>query len=145
MTQLKTVGTQKRSPFPPAAGHPPFPPSEKIRNVIEPLLGGKGAPFCSTLQLSHSFKMLNWFYKWRLWRYIFVWEKLLPQSHRAAASVIPALNRQGGNIRVAASSAVVFLLPKCQCLLRRSLWSRVRALPPLSGPMILPAPVADLP
>ena len=25
--------------------------------------------------------MLNWFYKWRLWGYIFVWEKLLPQSH----------------------------------------------------------------
>ena len=44
--------------------------------------GGKGAPFCSTLQLSHSFKMLNWFYKWRLWGYIFVWEKVLPQSHR---------------------------------------------------------------
>ena len=26
-SQLKTAGTQKRSPFPPAAGHPPFPPS----------------------------------------------------------------------------------------------------------------------
>lgn len=26
--------------------------------------------------------MLNWFYKWRLWGYIFVWEKVLPQSHR---------------------------------------------------------------
>ena len=29
--------------------------------------------------------MLNWFYKWRLWGYIFVWEKLLPQSHRHKA------------------------------------------------------------
>ena len=26
--------------------------------------------------------MLNWFYKWRLWGYIVVWEKVLPQSHR---------------------------------------------------------------
>ena len=56
----------------------------------------------------------------------------------------PALNRQGGNVRVAAPSAVVFHLPKRMCLLRRSLWSRVLALPPLSGPMILPAPVAAL-
>ena len=29
--------------------------------------------------------MLSWFYKWRLWGYIFVWEKLLPQSHRHKA------------------------------------------------------------
>ena len=48
----------------------------------------------------------------------------------------PALNRQGGNIRVAALYAVVFLLPKWTSLLHRSLWSRVLALPTLSGPMI---------
>ena len=106
---------------------------------------GSVQPFCSTLQLSRSFKLLNWFYKWRLWGYIFVWEKVLPQSHRATASATPALNRQSGNVRVAAPSAVVFNLPKQMCLLHRSLWSRVLALPPLSGPITLSASVADLP
>ena len=67
---------------------------------------------------------------------IFVWERL-PQSRRAVASAIPALNRQGGNVRVAAPSAVVFPLPKRKYLLHRSLWSGIHALPPLSGPMIL--------
>ena len=38
---------------------------------------------------------------------IFVWEKWLPQSHRGQA---PALNRQGGNIRVAASYSDTFIL-----------------------------------
>ncbi len=37
---------------------------------------------------------------------IFVWEKWLPQSHRGQA---PALNRQGGNVRVAAPYHVEFL------------------------------------
>ena len=37
---------------------------------------------------------------------IFVWEKWLPQSHRGQA---PALNRQGGNVRVAVPYHVEFL------------------------------------
>ena len=37
----------------------------------------------------------------------FVWEKWLPQSHRGQA---PALNRQGGNIRVAALYSDTFIL-----------------------------------
>ena len=37
---------------------------------------------------------------------IFVWEKWLPQSHRGQA---PALNRQGGNVHVAAPYHVEFL------------------------------------
>ena len=37
---------------------------------------------------------------------IFVWEKWLPQSHRGQA---PALNRQGGNVRVAAPYHVEFI------------------------------------
>lgn len=36
-----------------------------------------------------------------------MWEKWLPQSHRGQA---PALNRQGGNVRVAASYNVEFIL-----------------------------------
>jgi hypothetical protein len=36
-----------------------------------------------------------------------VWEKVLPQSHRAAAGVTPALNRQGGNVLVAAYSKLL--------------------------------------
>lgn len=73
-SQLKTVGTQKVSP----------------------------PPFCSTLQLSRSFKLLSWPYNGGFSGTIFVWEKVLPQSHRAGTSATPALNRQGGNIRVAA-------------------------------------------
>ena len=62
---------------------------------------------------------------------IFVWEVCL---NRTGTS--PALNRQGGNVLVAALYCVVFLLPKWMCLLHRSLWSRVLALPPLREPMI---------
>ena len=44
--------------------HPPTTPFQKIRNVIEPLSGGiRGQTFCSTLQLSRSFKMLSASYK----------------------------------------------------------------------------------
>ena len=71
-------------------------------------LGGiKGETFCSALQLSHRFKMLSWSYNGGFFLgTIFVWEKWLPQSHRGQA---PALNRQGGNVRVAAPYHVEFL------------------------------------
>ena len=62
---------------------------------------------------------------------IFVYEVCL---NRTGTS--PVLNRQGGNVLVAALYSVVFLLPKGMCILHRSLWSRVLALPTLSGPMI---------
>lgn len=46
VSQLKTVGTQKVSPFPPAAGHPPTTPFQKKRYAIKPLSGGlRGQPF----------------------------------------------------------------------------------------------------
>lgn len=95
MSQLKTAGTQKRSPFPPAAGHPPFPPSQKIRNGIEPLLGGKGAPFYSTFQLSRRFKMLSASLNGGFSGTSFVCVKLLPQSCKVCAL---ALNRHGGSV-----------------------------------------------
>ena len=54
--------------------------------------------------------MLSWSYKGGFLGTIFVWEKWLPQSHRAGTSATPALNRQGGNVRVAASYNVEFIL-----------------------------------
>jgi len=70
-------------------------------------LGGiKGATFCSTLQLSHRFKLLTSSVKGGFSGTSFVWEKWLPQSHRGQA---PALNRQGGNIRVAALYTATFI------------------------------------
>ena len=68
----------------------------------------------------------------------------LPQSHRDGASAHPVFNRQGGNVRVAAITTENFFFQKRMNTLHRSLRSRVLALPPLSGPMILLAPVADL-
>ena len=57
----KTSGHAKV--FPPSPlprGTPPTPPFQKLRNAIEPLSGGiRGQTFCSTLQLSHRFKMLK--------------------------------------------------------------------------------------
>ena len=54
--------------------------------------------------------MLSWSYKGGFLGTIFVWEKWLPQSHRAGVNATPALNRQGGNVRVAASYNVEFIL-----------------------------------
>lgn len=65
----------------------------------------------------------------------------LPQSHRDGASAHPVFNRQGGNVRVAAITTENFFFQKRMNTLHRS---RVLALPLLSGPMILLAPVADL-
>ena len=83
MSQLKTVGTQKVSPFPPAAGHPPTTPFQKIMNAIKPLSGGlRGQPFaqhcsCPTvLRCSVGLTMAAFLGT------IFVWEKWLPQSPR---------------------------------------------------------------
>lgn len=46
VSQLKTVGTQKVSPFPPAAGHPPHNPLPKNIECNIPLSGGlRGQPF----------------------------------------------------------------------------------------------------
>lgn len=73
--------------------------------MLSKLRGDRGHPFCSTLQLSRSFKMLSSSLKGGFSGISFVWEKWLPQSHRGQA---PALNRQGGNVRVAASYTVEF-------------------------------------
>ena len=51
---------------------------------------------------------------------------------KAATSLLPPLT-------------TIHLFSTQETLLQMSLWSRVRALPPLSVPMILPAPEADLP
>ena len=107
VSQLKTVGTQKVSPFPPAAGHPPHNPLPKNIECYIPLSGGlRGKPFaqhCScpaVLRCSVGLTMAAFLGT------IFVWEKWLPQSHRGQA---PALNRQGGNVRVAVPYHVEFL------------------------------------
>lgn len=101
------MGTQKVSPFPPAAGHPPHNPLPKNIECYIPLSGGlRGKPFaqhcnCPTvLRCSVGLTMAAFLGT------IFVWEKWLPQSHRGQA---PALNRQGGNVRVAAPYHVEFL------------------------------------
>ena len=89
--------------------------------------------------------MLSWSYKVGFLGTIFVWEKWLPQSHRGRHKRHPcaqSARRQRPCCRLL--RRWVFL-PKWICLLRRSLWSRVRALPSLSGTRILPAPEADLP
>ena len=87
--------------------------------------------------------MLSWSYKVGFLGTILLWEICLNRTG-AGVNATPVLNRQGGNVLVAAFSAVAFLLPKWIYILRRSLWSRVRALPSLSGTRILPAPEADL-
>ena len=75
--------------------------------MLSKLRGDRGHPFCSTLQLSRSFKMLRASLKGGFLGTSFVWEKWLPQSHRGQA---PALNRQGGNVRVAALYSDTFIL-----------------------------------
>ena len=75
--------------------------------------------------------MLSWSYKVGFLGTILLWEICLNRTG-AGVNATPVLNRQGGNVLVAAFSAVAFLLPKWIYILRRSLWSRVRALPPLS-------------
>lgn len=74
--------------------------------MLSKLRGDRGNTFCSTLQLSRSFKMLRASLKGGFSGTSFVWEKWLPQSHRGQA---PALNRQGGNIRVAALYTATFI------------------------------------
>ena len=138
---LKLRARKRFSPFPPAAGHPPTRPFQKLRNAIEPLSGGiRGQTFCSTLQLSRSFKMLSWFYSGGFSGTSCVWEnclyrpgdKPLRSIGKAATSVLPPLT-------------AIHLFSTQETLLQMSLWSRVRALPPLSIPMNLPTPEADLP
>ena len=107
------------------------------------LMGRQGAPFYSTLQLSRYFKMLGWSYKVGFLGTILLWEICLNRTG-AGVNATPALNRQGGNVRVAAITTENFFFQKRMNTLHRSLRSRVLALPPLSGPMILLAPVADL-
>ncbi|MDY5818283.1 MAG: hypothetical protein SPK26_09685, partial [Treponema sp.] len=65
----------------------------------------------STLQLSRYFKMLSWSYKVGFLGTIHLWEICLNRTG-AGVNATPALNRQGGNVLVAAFSAVAFLLPK---------------------------------
>jgi len=142
-SQLKIAGTQKCSPFPPLRT-PSF-PLPKNKECYSSLGGERGHPFAQHCSCPAILRCSIGLTKAAFWGTIFVWEKVLPQSHRAGVNATPVLNRQGGNVLVAATSAVVFLLLKLICILRRSLWSRVLALPPLSSPMNLPAPVADLP
>lgn len=55
--------------------------------------------------------MLSWSYKGGFFgNYLCMGE--LPQSHRAGVNATPALNRQGGNVLVAAFYAVEIHLPK---------------------------------
>ena len=70
-------------------------------------LGGiKGATFCSTLQLSHRFKMLSWSYNGGFFgNYLYVGKMVASIAQGQA----PALNRQGGNVRVAVPYHVEFL------------------------------------
>ena len=70
-------------------------------------LGGiKGATFCSALQLSHRFKMLSWSYNGGFFgNYLYVGKMVASIAQGQA----PALNRQGGNVRVAAPYHVEFL------------------------------------
>ena len=75
--------------------------------------------------------MLSWSYKVGFLGTILLWEICLNRTG-VGVNATPVLNRQGGNVLVAAISAVSFLLPKWIYILRRSLWSRVRALPSLS-------------
>ena len=76
----KKAGTQKCSPFPPLRT-PSF-PLPKNKECYNSLGEGKGAPFYSALQLSRFFRCSIGSTQWRLWGYIFVCDKLLPQSHR---------------------------------------------------------------
>ena len=98
---------RKRFPPSPCRGAPPYNPLPKNNECYIPLSGGlRGKPFaqhcsCPTvLRCSVGLTMAAFLGT------IFVWEKWLPQSHRGQA---PALNRQGGNVRVAAPYHVEFL------------------------------------
>ena len=63
-------------------------------------LGGiKGATFCSTLQLSHRFKMLSWSYKGGFFGNYFRMGQIIASV--AQAPLVPALHQQGGNVLVA--------------------------------------------
>ena len=62
----------------------------------------------------------------------------------AQAPLVPALHQQGGNVRVAASYSDTFILHSENIPTSVALVARPCA-PPLSVPMILPAPEADLP
>ena len=91
----KTSGHAKG--FPPSPlprGTPPTPPFQKLRNAIEPLSGGiRGQTFCSTLQLSRSFKMLSWFYSGGFSGTSFVWENCFSRTGTASACA-PSARRQ---------------------------------------------------
>ena len=96
--QLKTAGTQKVFPLSPL--RTPLTPSQKNK-VCNLTLGGTGgtlfAQHCSCPAVLRCYIGSCG----RLSGYRFVWDKWLPQSRSPARA---ALNRQGGNIRVAASS-----------------------------------------
>ena len=55
VSQLKNGGTQKCFPLPPAAGHPPKPPSQKIKNAIVPALGWQGATLLLSIAAAPPF------------------------------------------------------------------------------------------
>ena len=104
---LKRWARKRFPPSPLPRGTPPQPPSKKYRMLYTALGGGlRGKPFaqhcsCPTvLRCSVGLTMAAFLGT------IFVWEKWLPQSHRGQA---PALNRQGGNVRVAVPYHVEFL------------------------------------
>ena len=93
---LKLRARKRFSPFPPAAGHPPNTPFPKIKECYWPALGvGKlgGKTFCSTLQLSRSFKMLSWFYSGGFSGTSFVWENCFSRTGTASACA-PSARRQ---------------------------------------------------
>ena len=97
------------------------------------LRGGQGAPFCSTLQLSRYFKMLSWSYNGGFFGNS-NWcrkngclnrtgDKPLRSIGKAATSVLPPLT-------------TLSLFSTQELVLQVSLWSRIRALPSLSGPRL---------
>ena len=94
-------------------------------------LGGiKGATFCSTLQLSHRFKMLSWFYSGGFFGNYLCVGKMVASIVQGTSPCAQSERRQRPCCRPL-PRWVYF--PKWICHLHRSLWSRVLALPSLSG------------
>ena len=147
VSQLKTAGTQKVFPLPPCRGAPPpNTPFPKIKECYWTALGGGklgGKTFCSTLQLSRSFKMLSWFYSGGFSGTSFVWENCFSRTGTASACAQSARRQRPccRLLQLYIYSPLIKRFYKC----RSGRASAVRALPPLSVPMILPAPEADLP
>lgn len=91
----KTSGHAKGFPPSPAAGHPPTPPFQKLRNVIEPLSGGLGGkPFAQHYSCPACFRCSEHRTVAAFWGTIFMYEScFLSQwlvSHRT--------RQQGGSV-----------------------------------------------